>query len=92
MTQTIPQTIKLDAEDVAALSQLSAREKALSQMTADFQERYEQRAAALQQDTQLTWMRLGEKYGIDLRNVLYAASPDFSEIIPTQMRFGVPAA
>lgn len=62
-------------------------------MTADFQAQYEQRGAAVAQDMRLFWQDLANKYGIDLNTVLYSATEDFTQIVPTQMRFvGAPTA
>ena len=62
-------------------------------MTADFQQQYEQRAAAVAQDMRLFWQGIAGKYGVDLGTVLYSATDDFTQIVPTQMRFqGAPTA
>lgn len=77
----------LEKTDQTRLAALVARENALSKMTADFQAQYETRAAAVTQDMRLFWQDIANKYGLDLSSVLYAANEDFSQVIPTQMRF-----
>lgn len=92
MTNQLPQPIKLEPTEQARLSALVARENALGKMTQDFQAAYEQRAQAVQQDMRLFWQDIAKKYGIDLNAVLYTANEDFTTLLPTQMRFGPPAA
>lgn len=65
-----------------------ARENALQKMTVDFQQAYEQRAAAVQQDMRLFWQDAAIKYELDLASVLYAANDDMTQLVPQQMRFG----
>jgi len=78
--------VKLEAADQARLSQLAAREKALGLMTQNFQQAFEERAAALQQDTQLAWREIGSKYELDMTSVLYSAAQDFSTLTAVQLR------
>lgn len=78
--------ITLDPQDVAKLAELASREKALGVMTQNFQQQFEVRASALQQESQMAWQAIGAKYGLDMRSVLYTASPDFTTLTAVQCR------
>lgn len=91
---TFPSEVTVDKEDQAKLVDIGTRQRALQQMITQFQDSYERRAAALQQETQAFWAELGTKYGLDLQSTLYAANADCTKIVPVQVRlqtnFGAP--
>lgn len=81
---SLPQTIKLDAADKAALEAFSAKQQAVQATFQQFAVAGERRMAELQAEGQAIWTTLGAKYSFDPQKVQFAFEGD--EIVPKAVR------
>lgn len=82
----LPQPVKIDPKDHAALIELNGKIGSVNQMIQMFQQNAEARIHEHQRKVQAVWEKIArDNPGLDLNNVVYVPVED-GTIVPVQMR------
>lgn len=83
----IPAPIKLTPEEIKMFQDLTSGDSALRQFIAMVSEQGERRAAQIQGQGKAAWAKMAEKYGIDIKNIMWDVTED-GYIKPVTVRLG----
>lgn len=93
MTETVkrplpdwPEPIKLDEEDQVALRRVAERQQALREFIQSITDTGEARMREVRTEGQSAWQKIASKHGLDLDEVAWEPTNDFSEIRPIALR------